>query len=351
MLAAVLHAPPTLRIQRYPIPTPSKPTDVLIRVRAFGLNRSELYTRQGLSGPAVPLPRILGIEAVGTLESIPDPNPTGMRKGDAVVTIMGGMGRVTDGGYAEYTCVSAENVWVVDRALVPSALSEASSKHFWTTLGALPETYQTAWGSLVKVMQTTSQDTLLIRGGTTTIGLAAAAIAKHKLGCKLVVATTRSETKAEEVKKTGNVDGVLIEPAPTGKLADTVAAQYPEKFSRVLDLTGCSTLRDSLKCTSFGGVACLTGFAGGIFTFEADNPDGLGVFSPTTDIPIGSKLTFFGSNAQNLREMPFDEYLKDALEGTVTIPVVSFEGLEKVVEAHELMERSGVAGKMVVLVP
>ncbi len=75
----------------------------MIRVKAFGLNRSEMFTRQGHS-PNVKFPRILGIEAVGTVEDAPGNE---FRKGDVVATAMGGLGRVLDGGYAQYTCVPA----------------------------------------------------------------------------------------------------------------------------------------------------------------------------------------------------------------------------------------------------
>ena len=103
MKAAVIHepgGPEVLKIETRPVPTP-KAGEVLIRVKAFGLNRSELFTRQGLS-PGVIFPRILGIEAVGLIEEAPGAE---FNKGDIVATAMGGMGRKFDGGYAEYTCV------------------------------------------------------------------------------------------------------------------------------------------------------------------------------------------------------------------------------------------------------
>ena len=105
MKAAVIHeagGPEVLKIESLPIPTPQS-GEVLIRVKAFGLNRSELFTRQGHS-PSVKFPRVLGIEAVGLVESAPGNE---FRKGDIVATAMGGMGRQFDGGYAEYTCVPA----------------------------------------------------------------------------------------------------------------------------------------------------------------------------------------------------------------------------------------------------
>jgi NADPH:quinone reductase-like Zn-dependent oxidoreductase len=68
----------------------------LIRVKAFGLNRSELFTRQGRS-PSVHFPRILGIEAAGVVEDAPGGE---FEMGDVVATAMGGMGGQFDGGYA-----------------------------------------------------------------------------------------------------------------------------------------------------------------------------------------------------------------------------------------------------------
>lgn len=89
--------------------------------KAFGLNRSELFTRQGHS-PSVKFPRILGIEAVGVVEKAPGNQ---FHKGDKVATAMGGMGREFDGSYAEYTCVPATQVQVLETELP------------WKTLGAL----------------------------------------------------------------------------------------------------------------------------------------------------------------------------------------------------------------------
>ncbi len=103
MKAVVIRSPggpEVLKIERLPIPKPHS-GQVLIRVKAFGLNRSELFTRQGHS-PGVPFPRVLGIEAVGLVEDAPGKE---FEKGATVATAMGGMGRQFDGGYAEYTCV------------------------------------------------------------------------------------------------------------------------------------------------------------------------------------------------------------------------------------------------------
>src|SRR6266852_2070423 len=124
------------KIESLPIPTPHN-GEVLIRVKAFGLNRSELFTRQGHS-PNVRFPRVLGIEAVGVVESAPGSD---FDKADIVATAMGGMGRQFDSGYAEFTCVPAKQVQALQTGLP------------WETLGAIPEMLQTAWGSLFKSLR------------------------------------------------------------------------------------------------------------------------------------------------------------------------------------------------------
>ena len=133
------------------VPTPEvKPGWTLVRVRGFGINHSELFTRQGLS-PSVRFPRILGIECVG--EVVKTTNPVRLPQGQTVVSIMGEMGRAFDGGYAEYCLLPNEQVcpvaWDGD----------------WATLAAIPETYYTAWLSL-KNLRVESGNRLLVRGGT-----------------------------------------------------------------------------------------------------------------------------------------------------------------------------------------
>src|SRR3989440_11761972 len=134
MRAVVLDAPgppSALTIRQLPVPTPAAGW-VLIEVKAFGLNRSELHPRQGLAS-GVTFPRVLGIEAAGVVVRCPGGE---FAVGQQVVTMMGGMGRTFDGGYAEYTCVPA-------RQVIPFASDLA-----WSTLGAVPEMLQTTHGAL-----------------------------------------------------------------------------------------------------------------------------------------------------------------------------------------------------------
>src|SRR3954464_11272561 len=129
MRAVVLDAPgppEALRIRELPIPQP-RPGWVLIEVRAFGLNRSELHTRLGLAD-GVTFPRVPGIEATGVVAAAPGGEfPVGQQ----VFAMMGGMGRTFDGGYAQYTCVPAGQVIAFRSDLD------------WAALGAVPEMLQT----------------------------------------------------------------------------------------------------------------------------------------------------------------------------------------------------------------
>src|SRR5580700_221301 len=194
MRAVVLDAPgppEALVIRDIPVPDPAVGW-VLIRVRAFGLNRSELHTRLGLA-QGVTFPRVPGIEAVGQVAECPGGE---FAPGQQVATLMGGMGRVFDGGYAEYTCVPAGQV-------IPFR-----SDLDWSVLGAVPEMLQTASGSLDVGLDARPGQSILIRGGTSSVGMAAAVLAKQR--GMTVLSTTRNPAKGDALTRAG-ADHVLID--------------------------------------------------------------------------------------------------------------------------------------------
>jgi NADPH2:quinone reductase len=180
-----------------------------------------------------------GIEGVGVVDEVDE--DSGLRPGQQVATMMGGMGRSYDGTYAEYATVPAAQVIPFETSLP------------WDVVGALPEMFQTAYGSLTTGLGLHAGQTLLIRGGTCTVGLSAAAIAKG-LGAT-VLSTTRSPERAGELRAAG-VDHPLVD---SGAIADQVRALIPEGVDAALELVGCSVLADTLRAVRRHGTVCFTG--------------------------------------------------------------------------------------------
>jgi NADPH:quinone reductase-like Zn-dependent oxidoreductase len=320
MKAAVVHQPgppDVLTIEQIPLPMP-KPGELRIRVKAFGVNRSEMFTRQGLS-PDVQFPRVLGIEAVGIVD---DGNGSSFARGDTVATVMGGMGRRFDGSYAEFTVVPAAQVRSVKTDLP------------WETLGALPEMLQTAWGSLGESLQLAANEWLLVRGGTTSVGLAAAAIAKQR-GARLA-ATTRRADRTQFLRGVG-ADEVFID---TGAIAGQVR-QRIGAADKVLELVGTATLPDSLRCVKPHGIVCMTGMVGNQWTIDR--------FEPMATIPTAVYLTTYDGEPADFLAMPLQTLVDDVARGTLPVHVGKVFRLDEIVDAHRLMEANTAGGKIVVL--
>ena len=308
-----------MRLTEVPMPE-VRPGWVLIKVRAFGINHSEVLLRQfEVAQPYINKPIVPGIECVG---EVIDSSDSGFRKGQRVMALMGGMGRSFNGSYAEYALLPSRIVFAVDSNLN------------WEELAAIPETFYTAYGSLVLSLQLSKEDLLLVRGGTSTVGLAAIQLAKT-IGAK-VVATTRSKSKAALLMEYG-ADDVMLE---GDGFRNKFHEKYPAGANKVLELIGASTLRESLRLTAYHGIVCHTGLLGGVY--------GLKDFDPIKEIPSGVYLTGFYSN------YPAQAQITDMMNlierGNIHPIIARRFALEQIADAHLLAEQRGQIGKIVVTV-
>ena len=309
----------SLKFIEKPDPLPKKGW-VLIQIKAFGINRSELYTRQGHSGDSVTIPRVLGIECVGL---VLDNGSTDLKVGQKVAAAMGGMGRLHDGGYADITLIPRANVFPVDTDLP------------WPIFGAIPETYLTAWGA-IRATRLKPDSSILIRGGTSSVGLACASIAKD-LNCK-VISTTRSKEKFTYLKKTG-VDSCIID---DGNISSRIKEYTKDGVNAVVELVGIKkTILDSLQGTAPFGTVCMVGFLGDSWNYN---------FFPW--MPSTVNLTLYSSetllNAEATRDLQFiaDKVAQGSYKPNI-YKTFSFDELPK---AQLMMEESKASGKLVVAV-
>ncbi|KAI9866947.1 MAG: hypothetical protein M1813_000345 [Trichoglossum hirsutum] len=323
-------APEVLNMKKVPTPKP-EPGQVIIKIKAFGINHAEMHMRRGEWAESMPT---IGIECAGVVAACPGGE---FSIGTPVATLMGGLGRTINGSYAEYTSASVGNVVKLgenEEDLNTLGLA-------WEQVGAIPETYATAWTVLFRNLEIKSGQRLLIRGATSSFGRAAINLAVQ--GGAVVTATTRKADRFEELKSLG-AKGVLIEgPGLSDRL------EGHDKFDAVLELVGNSTLLDSLKLVRRGGRVCLSGFLGGL----APIPD----FNPLLQMASGVHFSFFGSFVFGSQEFPLSDVpLQDVLKMVAEkkfkaepARVWRFEEGE-IREAHRVMEGSAAGGKMVVTV-
>lgn len=302
--------PENLTLQSVPIPT-TKPGWSLVKIKAFGINHSEIFTRQGLS-PSVRFPRILGIEGVG--EIVQTTEPQRLPVGQAVVAMMGEMGRAFDGSYAEY-------------ALLPNQILHPVVTDLpWATLAAIPETYTTAYGSF-RNLKLVATDRVLVRGATSGVGVAFAKLAKAVFPTLTLVGTTRQATITDKLQQVG-YDEVIVDRA--GQLP-------PGQYDKVLELIGPKTMRDTFLHVVPGGIVCSTGQLGGQWDLAG--------FDPIMDLAPNAYLTSFYSN--HVTTALLNELLALITKYQIDVQPVQCFPLAQVAQAHQYLESGHSFGKVV----
>ncbi|MFA4939812.1 NAD(P)H-quinone oxidoreductase [Brevundimonas sp.] len=308
-----------LKIAEHPDPV-AGPGQVLIRVRAAGVNRPDLLQRSGGYPPPPGASDVLGLEIAGEIADVGD-GVTRWRVGDRVCALLGG------GGYAEQAMVDARHVLPIPKGLD------------FIQAAVLPETVFTVFANVFEGGGLKAGETLLIHGATSGIGVTAIQMAKAA-GAK-VIATSRGADKASAAKALGA--DISLDAS-----ADDLEVQIKAAGGAdvVLDMVGRDYADLNLNSLNAGGrwvvIASLTGAK---------------VKMDLQRIML-KRLTLMGST---LRSRPADEKarLAAAVEATawpwvasrqVRPPVQAVFSLEQAADAHAELEAGGHIGKIVLSV-
>lgn len=307
-----------LRVVERPDPRPGA-GEILIRVRAAGINRPDLLQRKGGYPPPPGASDILGLEVAGEVEAVGD-GVARWRTGDRVCALLGG------GGYADLAVVDARHALPI-----PDGLDFAQA-------AVLPETIFTVFANVFEAAALRAGETLLIHGATSGIGVTAIQMAKAA-GAR-VVATSRGPKKAEAARALGA--DVSLD-ATAGDLSDAIAQAGGADV--VLDMVGRDYAELNLQALKPGGrwvvIATLTGWEAPIDLRRI----------------MMKRLTLTGST---LRARPAEEKarLAKAVEatvwpwvaaGAVRPPIERTFPLDDAAAAHALLEAGGHVGKIVLI--
>ena len=316
MKAVVVYEPGSQDVLKYTdVPTPKvKPGWSLVKIKGFGIIHSEIFTRQGKS-PSVKFPRILGIECVGVVDQTTD--ETRLPEGTKVISMNGEMGRDFDGSYAEYALLPNDQIHPVTTNLS------------WEDLAAVPETYHTAYRALLQ-LQIDKADSLLIRGGTSGVGIAAMKLARAINPQIKVTGTSRHEVPDEVINKL-KYDRFVLD--------DNQKLKMDYQVDRILDLVGAATAIDSMNNLKPFGIASITGDMGGVWDIKN--------FDPVTAIPNDRYMTSFAS--YTIDEGQLNDLLHLIEEKHVDVHPVKIFKLNQLPEAHRFLENQTEPGKVVVL--
>ena len=299
------------------------PGEVLIQVRAAGINRPDTLQRKGLY-PAPPgASDIPGLEVAGIVEKL-GPEVEGLAAGDAVCALVAG------GGYAEYCLAPKETVLAK-----PEAFSFAEA-------AGLPETFFTVWSNVFDRAGFRAGETLLVHGGSSGIGSAAILMVKAMDG--RVIVTAGTPEKCAFCVQLGATAAINYKDQDF--VAETLAHTDGRGADVVLDMVAGSYVERDLACMAEDGRLVIIAFLGGT---QAE----------LNLVPLMMKqLTISGST---LRARPnafkgriagrLKEHIWPLMEaGGCRPPVDSVWPLVEAAKAHVRLESGGHMGKIILQV-
>jgi len=310
--------PESLRWEEVPDPVPG-PGEILLEVRAAGVNRADVLQRQGHYPPPPGAPQWPGLEVSGTVLALGE-GASGWEPGQEVCALLPG------GGYAEQVAVDASLVLPV-----PAGVDLLSA-------AALPEAAATAWSNLVDVARLAPGETVLVHGGSGGVGTFAVQLAAAR-GSR-VVATARDAGRCAAVAELG---ADLVVPYAT---ADVLAAVREATGGRgvdvVLDVLGAGGLETNLKALATGGRLVVIGMQKGR-RGEID----LGLLLARRASVHGTTLRSRPLAERAALVAALREHVWPLLESGAVRPVVhAVLPITEAARAHELLESGEVLGKL-----
>jgi putative PIG3 family NAD(P)H quinone oxidoreductase len=225
-----------LRPAQIDTPSPAK-GEILVRVRAAGVNRPDLLQRMGLYPPPPGAPATLGLEIAGEVAALGE-GVDQWKPGDRVAALVGG------GGYAQYAVVDARHALAIPKGLD------------FVQAAALPETLFTVFANVFEIGALKAGETLLVHGATSGIGVAA--IQMGKAAGATVIATARGAAKAKAALDLGADHAI---DAKDEDFSEAVRALGGCDVS--LDMVGGDYATRGLDCLKPGGRLVFIAFQGG----------------------------------------------------------------------------------------
>ena len=302
-----------------PVPTPQN-SEVLIKVRAAGVNRPDVMQRAGLYPPPKGASDIPGLEVSGTIVAAGNTG-TGLQVNQSVCALVAG------GGYAEYVTAPATQCLPIPNGV---SIVEAAS---------LPETYFTVWSNVFDRARLTEGETILVHGGSSGIGTTAIQLCSA-LGFD-VLTTAGTEEKCQICEELGAKKSINYR---TEEFSISVKSITNQKgVDVILDMVAGDYLQRNLECLADDGRLVIIAFLGGVKTTIN-----------MTDI-LRRRLTVTGSTLRPRSEefkqkiaVNLLKYVWPLFENKQIKPLIcrSF-ALEDAAQAHRLMESSAHIGKIV----